>query len=182
MPKGNSGKLKNFKFASTHGRKGKSQEILPVYANIKIKNKTLEGAMEEFRKKHGKADHEWAYAVDNQGFVDRYVEGAKHSVSITATEPGQMILHNHPGGGAFSKPDLLNVANEKNITGVVATGSKGYEYVFKKGTHFAKHKDAFIKAVENGKIKGKDYDDAVHRWLTDNQKKYSYTYYRKKYK
>ena len=131
--------------------------------------------MEEFRERYKMADHEWAYAIDDQGFVHEYREGARHSVSVQGGK-GLTILHNHPSGGAFSKADLFNVADTQN-QGIVASG-RYYDYVLQKGTHFKA--SAFKKGVTNATLTGKDYNDAAHKWLTKNQKKYGYVYYRRK--
>ena len=37
-----------------------------------------------------------------------------------------------------------------------------------------------LKAMKELGIEETDYDDAVHRWLRANQRKYHYKYYRKK--
>lgn len=89
-----------------------------------------------------------------------------------------MLYHNHPSGGNFSKEDLVStsLSDEK---GVVASGKHG-DYMLTKGTHFKAN--AFVKAVESAKLKGKDYDDAVDKWLKRNAKKYGYTYQFKKAK
>ena len=47
-------------------------------------------------------------------------------------------------------------------------------YSFVKGGHF--NASGFIKGVNSAKLSGKDYNDAVSRWLKANQKKYGYTY------
>lgn len=47
-------------------------------------------------------------------------------------------------------------------------------YILQKGNHFKAN--AFVKAVNNAHLKGKDYDDAVDRWLKANAKKYDYKY------
>lgn len=168
-----------FKFNHAGGDKGKdkSTSLFPAYANVRIKSKTLEGAMDEFQKRFKDADHEWAYEVDEQGYVHQYIEGARTSVMIASTGKNTMILHNHPSGGAFSDSDLISTSMDRNSKGIVASGKK-YDYVFTKGTHFKANE--FIKAVKNAQMTGKDYDSAVDNWLTKNQKKFGYKYYRKK--
>lgn len=178
MPKGSSGiGKKRFKFsnASEGGGKDNSHSLHPAYANVRIKSKTLEGAMSEFQRTHGNSDHEWAYVVDGSGYVTRYVEGNAHSVSVFANDRNSMILHNHPSGGAFSRNDMLSVANQ-NVRGIVASGTK-YDYVLQKGTHFKSA--AFQRGIKNATMTGKSYDDAVDKWLTDHQRTYNYKYYRK---
>lgn len=47
-------------------------------------------------------------------------------------------------------------------------------YSFVKGTHF--NASGFVKGVNSAKLSGKDYNDAVSKWLKANQKKYGYKY------
>lgn len=178
---GSSGTFK-FSHASDSGGGGNDKQLLPATANTKIKAKTLDGALAEFKRNHLDSDHEWAYEVDSNGYVHQYVEGAAHSVGIGASAKvgrGQktMIIHNHPSGGAFSDADLISVSSQKRAKGIIASG-KNYDYKFEKGTHFKAQ--AFTKAVKNAKMKGKDYDDAVDKWLKKNQKTYGYKYSRTK--
>lgn len=173
-----------FKFghASDSGNGSPDKSLLPAYANTKIKAKTLDGALAEFKRNHLLADHEFAYEVDENGYVHQYVEGKAHSVGIWSNAKvgkGQktMIIHNHPSGGAFSDSDLISTAMDARSKGIIASG-KNHDYKFEKGGHFKA--SAFTKAVKNAKMKGKDYDDAVDKWLKANQKKYGYTYTRTK--
>lgn len=171
---GGDGKEKTFKFSHARDNgKDNTQDLFPAYANVRIKDKTLEGAMQEFHERFKNADKEWAYEIDEQGYVHQYKEGNTSSVSISGTNKNNMILHNHPSGGNFSDSDLISVSagNEK---GIVASGKNG-DYVFqKKGGHFKASE--FIKAVKRAKMQGTSYDDAVDKWLKANQKKYGYTY------
>ena len=178
------GTQSTFKFghADQRGQGNNGKQLLPAQANVKIKSKTLEGAMNEFRAKHGNSDHEWAYEVDDNGYVHQYVEGAKHSVAIGSRAKvgkGQktMILHNHPSGGHFSDADLISTAMDGRSKGIVATSTKA-QYTFEKGTHFKAN--AFTKAVKNATLKGTSYDDAVDKWLKANSKKYGYKYTKQK--
>ena len=128
------------------------------------------------------SDHEFAYEVDADGYVHQYIEGATSSVAISASAKvgkGQktMIIHNHPSGGAFSDSDLISASMQTRAKGIIASG-KNHDYKFEKGGHFKAN--SFIKAVKTAKMKGKDYDDAVDKWLKANQKKYGYTYTRTK--
>lgn len=165
-----------FNHAQDNGS-GLKAELPPAAANVRIKTKTPEAALEHFRKIHGNSDHEWGYEVDDQGFVHQYVEGGRSSVAIFSRSKNTMIYHNHPSGGAFSDSDLISVSMQKRAKGIVASGTK-YNYIFQKGTHFKANN--FIKAVKTAKMKGSSYDDAVHKWLTKNQKKYGYKYSREK--
>lgn len=164
------------------GGSGFQNSLPPALANTKIKAKSLDGALEEFKRNHLDSDHEWAYEVDASGYVHQYIEGSSSSVAIGANAKvgkGQktMIIHNHPSGGAFSDSDLLSVSAQSRAKGIIASGKK-YDYKFEKGSHF--NASAFTKAVKNAKMKGKDYDDAADKWLKANQKKYGYKYTRTK--
>lgn len=179
--RGAGGNQSEFSFSGAGDEKNNYNPIHPAYANTKIKSKTFEGALAEFKSKHMLAKGEWAYEVDDQGYVHQYVKGGKHSVAIGGTNTSRnrstMIIHNHPSGGAFSDADLLSTAMDRRSKGIIASGSK-YDYTFKKGTHFKANE--FAKAVKTAKMKGKDYDDAVDKWLRKNAKKYGYQYSRKK--
>lgn len=177
------GTQKSFKFGSAGGEgKRTDKQLLPARANVKIKSKTLAGAMKEFREKHGASNREWAYEVDDNGYVHQYVKGMAHSVNIGSRAKvgkGQktMILHNHPSGGHFSDADLISTAMDGRSKGIVATSTKA-QYTFEKGTHFKATQ--FVKAVKNANMKGKSYDDAVDKWLKANSKKYGYKYTKQK--
>lgn len=156
---------------------------VPAEANVQIKTKTYDEALKNFQKNFANADHEYAYEVDKQGFVHFYNEGEAHAVSLSyksLSNKDTVIVHNHPSDGHFSDTDLLNLSNYKS-GGVVAVGKTNTYSVFKKdgrfnATGFAK----MIKKASTEGIKGKSYDDAVHKLLTANQKKYGYTYTRTK--
>lgn len=171
---------KTFKFNHASGDgEDKTKDLFPAYANVRIKSKTLEGAMEEFHNRFANADKEWAYEIDQQGYVHQYKEGNASSVSISGRNKDNMILHNHPSGGAFSDSDLIS-ASLGNEKGIVASGKNG-DYIFQKnGGHFKAAE--FVKAVKRAKLVGKNYDDAVDKWLKANQKKYGYRYEFKKAK
>lgn len=181
-----SGSQGTFKFghADRRGSGNNRKELPPALANTQIKAKSLEGALEEFKKKHLDSDHEWAYEVDSSGYVHQYIEGARSSVGIGASakvKRGEqtMIIHNHPSGSAFSDSDLLSVSAQSRAKGIIASGKK-YDYKFEKGSHF--DASGFTKAVRTAKMKGKDYDDAVDKWLRKNASKFGYKYSRTKNK
>lgn len=146
---------------------------LPARINVRVPNadKSPERVLEEFRKLHALSNTEFGVTVDEFGFVTQYINGGATSVSITGRK-GEMVYHNHPGGGAFSDSDLLHTAMTRE-KGIVASGKNG-DYIFVKTNHFKP--EAFSRAVKNARMKGKDYDDAVDKWLTKNQKKFGYTY------
>lgn len=180
-----SGANGTFKFNHARGEGGKTgngKALLPAQANVRIESKSLEGALAEFKRRHLDSDHEWAYEVDSNGYVHQYVEGDTSSVAISGSArlrrgESSMIIHNHPGGGAFSDSDLLSVSANRQEKGIIASG-KNYDYKFEKGTHFKAAQ--FTKAVKTAVMSGKDYDDAVDKWLKKNQSKYGYKYSRTK--
>ncbi len=177
-----SGSNGTFKFGhASDGNGDNGTPLLPAYANTKIKSKTFEGALAEFKRNHMLSDREFAYEIDSQGYVHQYVRGDRSSVAIGTgrhtRKRDTMIVHNHPSGGAFSDADLLSTAMDRRSKGIIASGKK-HDYIFEKGTHFKTNE--FSKAVKRAKMKGKDYDDAVDKWLKRNQKKYGYKYSRSK--
>lgn len=172
--RGSGSGMSTFKFGHAGGSgPDETTSLLPVRANLRIKTKTEEAAMAEFASRFKNADKEWAYAIDELGYVHTYKSGNTSSVSWNPHELRKMlILHNHPSGGAFSDSDLITTATT-GARGIVASGKHG-DYVFKKGTHFKA--SAFVKAVKSAKMSGKSYDDAVDKWLKANQRKYGYVY------
>lgn len=170
-----------FKFdhAKGNGNENNRTPIPPAVANVKIKSKTFEGALAEFKRNHLLADREFAYEVDDQGYVSQYIRGARSEVGIMSSRNtrNSMIIHNHPSGGAFSDGDLISTALDGRSKGIIASG-KNYDYTFQKGGHFKAGQ--FVKAVKSARMKGTSYDDAVDKWLTANQKKYGYKYSRSK--
>ena len=90
---GSTGADKTFKFGhAPHGNDpDMSKSLFPAYANVRIKSKTLEGAMQEFHDRFENEDHEWAYEVDPQGYVHQYIEGNATSVSIMKKALSQVV-------------------------------------------------------------------------------------------
>lgn len=175
-----SSSFKTFKFG--HERSGGGDigiGDLPARINVKISNaeKNPRRALRAFAQLHALDERESAVTVDEQGFITKYVHGGKSSVRISGGK-GDMIYHNHPGGGAFSDSDLLNIAKTP-AKGIVASGKNG-DYIIVKKNHFKAN--AFARAVKSAKLRGKDYDDAVNRWLKKNRDKYGYAYEFKKAK
>lgn len=169
---GSSAPQKTFKFSNaSDGGKDKTRADLPARMNTKIKTKTEADAIKHFRNTHANDNYESAITIDKDGFVTKYVHGNAHSVSISGRK-GELVIHNHPSGGNFSKADLLSTSIGVEA-GVVASGKHG-DYILKKGTHF-KAND-FTKAVNKAQMKGTSYDNAVDKWLKKNQKKYGYNY------
>lgn len=162
-----SGKKDVFGFTNASDDTGRDvPRHFPVEANTRIKTKTQQNAIDYFAKQYRSADHEYGMVIDKQGFVHQMSEGGRHAVAI-GSEKGALTVHNHPGGGAFSKGDMLHAART-NSAGIVAIGSKGGDYYFRKTGHFKSA--AFERAVKNARMKGKDYDDAVRNWLGDEKR------------
>lgn len=153
---------------------GNDKADLPVRMNVKLGiERSPEDMLKAFRDAHVNDSYESGVAVDEYGFVTRYVHGSATSVGIYGRK-GEMVYHNHPGekGGNFSDSDLLSTAMSAE-KGIVASGKEG-DYVFVKTHKF--NATGFTKAVKNATLRGKDYTDAADRWLKANQKKYGYKY------
>lgn len=172
-----SGTSKVFKFghANDKGAPGGARASdLPARINVRTKTKSVESIIKTFRRQVEKdPNREHGITTGDQGFATQYVHGNAHSVSIGAKNRGEIVIHNHPNNSSFSDADLISTASQRSARGVVATYNKGYR-IFTKGTHF--NGEAFTKAVRTASPRGKDYNDAVDRWLTRNQKKYDYKF------
>lgn len=173
--RGSGSGLSTFSFGHARGGggdAGKPDHPARINARIGI-NRTPEDTLRAFRDAHVNDSYESGVAVDEHGFVTRYVHGTATSVAIYGRK-GEIVYHNHPGkvGGNFSDSDLLSTAMSAE-RGIVASAREG-DYKFIKTHKF----DAvgFSKAVKSARMQGKDYNDAADRWLKKNQKKYGYTY------
>ena len=166
--------------------KDKTVADLPARMNTKIGiNRTYDDMLKSFADTHRDSDEEHGVVIDAYGFATKYRHGNTGSISGLSGNGTEIAVHNHPAGGypVFSKEDLINTALGTRKGIVAVSGTKGRSadtakyagtYTFVKGTHF--NASAFIKAVNNDTIRGKDYNDAVHKWLKANQKKYGYKY------
>lgn len=167
--------LSTFSFGhAPSGRGDPGKPDLPARMNTRLGvNRTPADTLRAFRDAHVNDGYESGVAVDEHGFVTRYVHGTATSVGIYGGK-GEMVYHNHPGkfGGNFSDSDLLSTALSPE-KGIVASGREG-DYVFVKTHKF--NATSFAKAVKSARMQGKDYTDAADRWLKKNQKKYGYTY------
>lgn len=175
--KGGSGKMRGFKFSGSGDRNGFKRKILNAEANTHIKVKTEADAIKYFSDLYTNADHEYGMAIDDQGYVHNYIEGTRGGVAIGGNLEKHLIVHNHPGGGAFSDADLIVVSRGRE-SGIVAIGKGGDYYFRKNGGHFKGAQ--FERAVRRAQLRGTDYDDAVRRWLRANQKRYGYRFEFKK--
>lgn len=167
------------------GGNGIDKPDLPARFNAQFGNETsFEKTLEAFRNMHVNDNYESGITVDAQGFVTGYVHGQSGSVGISAYN-GEHVIHNHPAAGypIFSGADLVSTALE-NSSGITAsstsegrteaTAKYAGDYIFNKGKNF--NAAAFVKAVKGAYLKGKDYNDAVDKWLKAHQQKYGYTY------
>lgn len=173
IPSGN-----EYKFGSAGGGGGGAgRGDFPARANTRIKEKTFEAAVAEFRKTHVGSDTEHLYSVDENGYVWQYNHG--NATSVAAGRGGRKFtdVHNHPAGPNgrgenFSDADLIGTA-QRGSAGIIAVAPEG-NYSFKVGTHFKA--DAFARAVKKARFHGKDYSSAAGRWLKQQAKRYGYTY------
>lgn len=149
-----------------------TRNLFPATFNTGGKMRSFDKTLSAFSDKYKNANKEYGIVVDKDGFVYSHIEGGKSSVAIEGGK-GQIVLHNHPSGGAFSKADLLHVAST-NEHGIVAVGNKG-NYILTKTKDFQSKE--FIKAVNKAQWPIKyDYDKGADWWLKKNAKKFGYNY------
>lgn len=156
--------------------------------NMKNGNRMSQDYMvEHFRQTFGADNHEHLITVNDDGFATALVHGNEGSVSYNGVNTkGQLVIHNHPNNGAFSRTDLRGL-EKSGITGIVAVG-ESTTYEFRVGKNF-KYKE-FDKALTKSPVtdtysrkNGETNQQALNRvsqwtrqWLTKNQKKYGYTF------
>lgn len=170
---------RKFKFGNRAGRRSISKVRFPAEANVRIKKKTEQSAINYFAKNYRNADHEYGYAIDRDGYVHAIREGSKYYVGISGSK-GQMIIHNHPSGNpGFSSADLQAFALGE-VNGVMTVAKGGQMIIRKKGGHFKK--DAFQNAINKVTLTGSSLEQATASWLKANQKKFGYTFEYKKRK
>lgn len=176
------------KWPSSEKGSNKDKTIADFPARINIRaniNRSYEDILRAFTAAHGGAAEEHGVVVDQYGFATKYAHGNAGSISGLTGGGNEIAIHNHPRGGwpNFSKEDVVNTALGAR-RGVVAVSTKegrseetakyAGTYTFMKGGRF--DASGFIKGVNRANLSGKDYNDAVSRWLRANQKKYKYTY------
>lgn len=170
---------------SGNDRSGNDDEDYP--ARFNQRTKSPEDTLRRFNERHaGDNMQEHGILVDDRGFVTKYVHGNGGSVNIAARN-GEMIYHNHPASGwpNFSKNDIY-AATVENSRGIVASSSRAGRneqtinyagtYSFTKNQNF--DANGFLKELNRAQLKGKDYNDAVGKWLGNKarQRKYGYKY------
>lgn len=187
------GEQRGLKFSNGTGKP--SKQLFPAYINKANGTGSLETITNSFSEKHSGSGIEYAIAVDENGYAQKYYKGNRGSVLFNQTElEGRHLVHNHTRGGwgNFSGTDLETAALS-NSTGVTAVsrnilappGSgaqtiKAYEkrragvYQWKKTQHFKKNE--FVSAIHNVKVNDSNYDKDLDKWLRSNQRKFGYKY------
>lgn len=168
------------------GGSGFSSRDLPARMNVRLSgaSRSYDDMLREFAKAHAGAGEEHGITVDAHGFTTQYIHGTAGAVAISG-RTGEIVVHNHPAGGwpTFSKEDVVATAMEssRGIVAVSSTAGRSADtakyagtYTFVKGQRF--NASGFVKGVNSAKLSGKDYNDAVDKWLRANQKKYGYSY------
>ena len=169
-----------------------SEKLHPAYMN-RIKNTGNEDRIiQDFNKKHTKANREYAIQIDENGYVTNYYKGKRGSVSYSTEETkDKHLVHNHPsaGWGNFSGTDLETwastgqravTASSRNSTPISNVAPKVYAnrragtYTIRKKSHFKR--DEFIKAIKNLKVESKNYDRSLGKWLKNNASTFGYEY------
>ncbi len=171
--------------SSNGGGSGFSSADHPARMNVKTSvNRTYDDMLKAFIQTHANSDTEHGITIDGYGFTTQYIHGTSGAVAIAGGK-GEIVIHNHPFDGwpTFSKEDVIHAAMSRERGIVAVSGTKGRSeetakyagtYSFVKGTHF--NASGFVKAVNKANLSGKDYNDAVSKWLKANQKKYGYSY------
>lgn len=183
---GGRGSSSGMGFSGGGNGKDETKGDFPARMNVKVNvNRTYEDMLRAFTEAHGSAAEEHGVVVDEHGFATKYLHGNATSISGLTGNGSEIAIHNHPAAGwpNFSKEDVINTAmgTRRGIVAVSTKAGRGEDsakyagtYSFVKGGHF--NASGFIKGVNSAKLSGKDYNDAVSRWLKANQKKYGYTY------
>ena len=158
----------------------------PARMNVKIGvSRTYEDMLRAFTETHASASEEHGVVVDRQGYATKYRHGNAGSISGLTGDGNEIAIHNHPAAGwpTFSKEDVVNTAmgSRRGIVAVSSRTGRGAEsakyagtYTFIKGSRF--NASGFVKAANSARLSGRDYNDAVNKWLKKNQSKYGYTY------
>lgn len=147
-------------------------------------NMSVSNTVSVFEGKHANSGTEHLIAYDDNGFVSTYTHGGQHSVGFTKEQiAGKHVIHNHPGGGHFSKMDLKNLSTT-GMKSITATSAKGVRYTAEKTNKF--DAKGWSKALDEATTKLKvdnveKYNQALHGWLTENASKYGVKYTREKW-
>ena len=171
-----------FTSADQRGRKGEDYGKIKFPAELNARSggryKSYDKTLRTFEKMYKDADIEYGVTIDAQGFVHRHIRGGSTSVPISGNK-GEMVVHNHPSGGNFSKQDLVSIASTSE-KGIVAVGSNTksksrMRYTLTKTNKF--NAKEFIKGVNKAQWPTQySYDKGADWWLRRNAKKYGYKY------
>lgn len=172
--------------AGSGNSKDETTSDFPARMNVRVGvNRTYDDMVRAFAQAHAADDIEHGVVVDELGYATKYRHGNAGSISGLSGSGREIAIHNHPKDGwpNFSKEDIVNTAMGTR-RGIVAVSSKqgrsaetakyAGTYSFVKSHNF--DASGFVKAINQAKISGKDYNDAVDKWLRNNQKKYGYKY------
>lgn len=151
-----------------------------LHKHLGFGKKRLRRAWEQFTVIHDDLVNYYEMPDD-----DAYRHGNAGSISGLTGNGKEIAIHNHPRDGwpTFSKEDVINTAlgTRRGIVAVSTKTGRGDDtaryagvYTFTKGTHF--NASGFVKAVNSAQLSGKDYNDAVSKWLKANQQKFGYKY------
>ena len=186
--KGGSGMGFSGGWPSGGGGDGKESDTdFPARMNVKLSgaSRSYDDMVREFTQLHGSAGKEHGIVVDEAGFVSKYLHGERSSIAGLTGKSNEIAIHNHPSHGwpIFSREDVVNTAlgTRRGIVAVSTVAGRDEEtakyagtYTFVKTAKF--NASGFVKGASSAKLSGKDYNDAVNKWLKANQKKYGYTY------
>lgn len=176
-----------FTSADQRGRKGLDygKKEFPARLNLaqNQRYRSYEETLRNFEKLYKNADIEYGATIDENGYATRHIRGGSTSVAIGGVK-NEMVIHNHPSGGNFSKKDLISIASGPE-KGIVAVGSNvkkdRMRYTITKTKNF-KSKE-FIKGVNKAQWPANlSYDKGADWWLRKNAKTYGYKYSAKKIK
>lgn len=170
-----------FTSADQRGRKAEDYGSMQFPARLNVgtgqRYKSYDKTLNKFEKEYKDAKIEYGAAIDSQGYATRLVKGGSTSVPISGRK-GEMLVHNHPSGGNFSKQDLISIAAgpEKGIVAVGSNVSKTrMRYTITKTQKF--DAKGFTKAVNKAQWPANlTYDKGADWWLRRNAKTYGYKY------
>ena len=104
------------------------------------------------------SDVEHSFVFDDKGNIVFSAVGDHNSV-VTSATTDNITLHNHPGGGSFSKKDVESVlyGNEKEM--IVVGGNYTYSLKRPAGGWKKGHMAAYNKALKTVNAKDASYQD-----------------------
>lgn len=179
-------------FKGQSSRGADKTKVLPnAQANVRIKVKTEQEALNWFTKQYKNAPIEHGFEIDANGFVNQNLVGNSSSVGLGATnKKAGITIHNHPMSKGqkdyshFSGTDLRTFSANPNERTMYVVSNKATYKITKDSRWFSKQERKngrlnaeFQKALNNAKSpSATSYDKAVSKFLKDNAKKFHYTY------